>query len=149
MNIETKFLGEVEINESEIVTFEHGLPGFPDNKQFILLALDADLPLALLQSTEEAAISFVVAFPFAFKKDYAFDLSEEDKKQLQIETEEDVLAYAIITLNESFQDSTLNLLAPIIINKRTQLGKQIVLQDNAQHPLRYPVGVTYLEGSVK
>ena len=62
MNIQTKFLGEVEIKESEILTFEQGLPGFPKNKKFILLALDADLPLALLQSIEEVEISFVVAF---------------------------------------------------------------------------------------
>lgn len=149
MLINTKFLGEVEIKESEILTFEQGLPGFPDNTKFILLALDADLPLALLQSTEEAAISFIVAFPYAFKKDYAFDLSEEDKEQLQIESEDDVLAYSIVTLKESFADSTLNLLAPVIINNRTKQGKQIVLQDNEQHPLRFQISEAVLEGSVK
>ena len=149
MLINTKFLGEVEIKETEIITFEHGLPGFPDYKKFILLALDADLPLALLQSTEEAAISFVVAYPFAFKDDYVFDLSVEDKSQLQIESETEVLVYSIITLKESFQESTLNLLAPIVINNRTKLGSQIVLQDNIQYPLRYPIGVTGLEGSAK
>jgi flagellar assembly factor FliW len=147
MLINTKFLGEVEIKETEILTFKQGLPGFPDKKRFILLAIDADMPLALLQSTEEAEISFVVAFPFAFKKDYAFDLSEEDKTQLQIENETDVLAYSIITLKETFQQSTLNLLAPIIINNRTKLGKQIVLQDGEQYPLRYPIGVSAIEGS--
>lgn len=149
MLINTKFLGEVEIKESEILTFEQGLPGFLDNKKFILLALDVDLPLAVLQSTEDVAISFVIAYPFAFKKDYAFDLSEEDKSQLQIENEEDAVAYSIITLKETFQESTLNLLAPIVINNRKKLGKQIVLQDNEQHPLRFKVGTTALEGSAK
>ena len=149
MLINTKFLGEVEIKESEILTFEQGILGLADRKKFILLALDADLPLALLQSLEQPEISFVVAYPFVFKKDYAFDLSEEDKEQLQIESEEDVLVYSIVTLKETFKDSTLNLLAPVIINNRTKLGKQIVLQDNAKNPLRYPIGVTSLEGSVK
>jgi flagellar assembly factor FliW len=147
MLINTKFLGEVEIKESEIITFEQGLLGLTEYKKFILLAFDADLPLAFLQSTEESAISFVVAYPFAFKKDYAFDLSEEDKNQLQIEDEVDVLVYSIITLKETFQESTLNLLAPIVINNRTKLGNQIVLQDNVQYPLRYPIGNTALEGS--
>lgn len=32
MNIKTKFLGEVEINDGDIITFEYGLPGFPDLK---------------------------------------------------------------------------------------------------------------------
>ncbi|MEG0472396.1 MAG: flagellar assembly protein FliW, partial [Solibacillus sp.] len=78
MNIETKFLGEVEIQDSEILTFEHGLPGFPDYTKYILLGLDADLPLALLQSIDSAEMGFVVAYPYAFNKEYAFDISEED-----------------------------------------------------------------------
>lgn len=147
MLIQTKFLGEVEINESEILTFEQGLPGFPDNKKFILLAIDADLPLALLQSTEEVQIGFVVAFPFAFKKDYAFDLSEEDKEELKLTQEQDVLTYNVMTLKDNFSDSTMNLLAPIIINMKEKLGKQIVLQDNDNYPLRYQVAIA--EGSVK
>ena len=147
MNIETKFLGEVEIQESEIITFENGLPGFPDNKNYILLGLDADLPIALLQSTEEASIGFVVAFPFAFKQDYIFDLSEEDKEDLQIEKEEDVLTYSIVTLQKTFTDSTINLLAPVIINVNKKLGKQIVLQDSKAYPLRFPINQAI--GSVK
>ena len=139
MLINTRFLGEVEIKESEIVSFNQGLPGFPEYKQFILLSLDADLPLALLQSIEEATIGFVVAFPFAFKQDYAFDLSEEDKEDLNIEKEEEVLTYSIVTLQETFVDSTINLLAPVIINANKKLGKQIVLQDSKAYPLRFPI----------
>jgi flagellar assembly factor FliW len=149
MLIDTKFLGEIEIKESEIITFEQGLPGFPDNMKFILLALDSDLPLALLQSTEQKEIGFVIAYPFAFKQDYAFNLNEEDKEQLQVENVEDVLVYAIVTLKETFEESTLNLLAPVVINNRKKLGKQIVLQDNAEHPLRYSMNVEAVEGSAK
>ena len=78
MLINTKYLGEVEIEASEILSFHQGLLGFQEYKEFVLLPLDADLPLALLQSTEEATIGFIVAIPFAFKQDYAFDLSDED-----------------------------------------------------------------------
>jgi flagellar assembly factor FliW len=139
MLIQTKFLGEVEINKSEILSFNQGLPGFPEYQQFIILSLDADLPLALLQSIEEESIGFVVAFPFAFKQDYTFDLSDEDKEDLQIEKEEDVLTYSIVTLQETFVDSTINLLAPVIINVNKKLGKQIVLQDSQAYPLRFPI----------
>ena len=147
MNIETKFLGEVEVKEEDIFTFEHGLLGFPDLMKFVVLPLDADLPLVLLQSTEQSEIGFVVAFPFAFKEDYAFNLGEEDKVDLKIEQEEDVLTYTIVTLREKFEESTMNLLAPIVLNVKSKLGKQIVLQDNTQYPLRQPIGT--LEGSAK
>lgn len=147
MQIQTKFLGEVEIDEAEVLTFTEGLPGFPEYQKFILVGLDADLPLALLQSIEEESISFIVAFPYAFKKDYAFDLTEEYKEALQIEKEEDIVVYTILTLNESFIDSTLNLLAPVIVNVNKKIGQQIVLHDSEQYPLRFPIGG--MVGSVK
>lgn len=149
MLIQTKFLGEVEIKESEILTFKQGLPGFPDDENYILLALDTDLPLAFLQSTEHEEISFIVAFPFAFDKEYVFDISTEDKAELQIVSEEDVIVYNIVTLKEAFSDSTINLLAPIVINNTKKLGKQIVLQDSANYPLRYPIGLATAKGSAK
>lgn len=147
MIIETKFLGEVEINEQDILTFEAGLPGFSEQTKYVLLPLDADLPLTVLQSTEEAELGFILALPFAFKKDYSFDLSDVDKNDLKIESEENVIVYSIVTLNESFANSTINLLAPIIINIKQKLGKQIILQDSSLYPLRY--AVKQFAGSVK
>ncbi|WEA39913.1 flagellar assembly protein FliW [Lysinibacillus fusiformis] len=147
MKIATKFLGEVEIVERDILTFEHGLLGLEEEKKFILLPIDADLPLAILQSVERPEIGFVVAYPFAFKKDYSFDISEEDLEQLYLEREEDVLTYSIVTMKDTFQDSTINLLAPLIINMKKKCGKQIVLQDSQSYPLRYPM--QSLEGSAK
>ncbi|MFJ7649024.1 flagellar assembly protein FliW [Lysinibacillus sp. NPDC097279] len=147
MKIATKFLGEVEIVEQDILTFEHGLLGLEEEREFVLLPIDADLPLALLQSVQHVEIGFVVAYPFAFKKDYSFDISEEDREQLQIDKQEDVLPYAIVTMKETFQESTINLLAPVILNIDKKRGKQIVLQDNKAYPLRYPM--LSLEGSAK
>ncbi|MFF2178505.1 flagellar assembly protein FliW [Lysinibacillus sp. NPDC058147] len=147
MKIATKFLGEIEIVEEDILTFEQGLLGLEDYKKFVLLPIDANLPLVLLQSVDQMEIGFVIAYPFAFKKDYSFEISDEDHNQLQIEKEEDVLTYTIVTMKETFEDSTINLLAPIIINIDKNLGKQVVLEDNKSYPLRYPMQT--LEGSVK
>lgn len=147
MDIETKFLGTVEINEQDILTFETGLPGFPNARKFVLLPLDADLPLVVLQSVEQQELGFVLAYPFAFKKDYEFEIDEEVKEDLQIEKEDEIVPYTILTLKETFQESTMNLLAPVVINTVKKLGKQIVLQDSASYPLRYPIGV--MEGSAK
>ncbi|MFL1994946.1 flagellar assembly protein FliW [Lysinibacillus irui] len=147
MKIATKFLGEIEIVEKDILTFEHGLLGLEEHKKFILLPISEEHPLVLLQSVEQAEIGFVVAYPFAFKKDYTFELSEEDLEQLQIENEEDILTYAVVTIKETLQESTINLLAPLVINIDKKYGKQIVLQDSKAFPLRYPMQT--LEGSAK
>ncbi|MCK1986493.1 flagellar assembly protein FliW [Lysinibacillus fusiformis] len=147
MIIDTKFLGETEIKEEDILTFEQGLLGLKDVTRFVLQPIDEDLPLAILQSVENKEIGFVIAYPFAFKEDYSFDLSEEDYEQLKIEKIEDVLTYTIVTMKETFQESTMNLLAPLIINMEKKFGKQIVLQDNKSYPLRYPMQI--LEGSAE
>lgn len=146
MQIVSKFFGDLTIVEEDIYTFENGMPGFEEHKKFVLIPLDADLPLAVLQAVDNAEIGFVVAYPFAFKEDYGFDLSEEDKEDLQIEDEEAVVPYAIVTLKEPFDQSTMNLLAPVIINTAKKRGKQIVLQDNKKYPLRYELST---EGSGK
>lgn len=147
MQIQTKFLGEVEIEEKEIITLTSGLLGLEEYTKYVLLPLEKDSPLAFFQSVEEPQIGFVVAYPFAFKKDYAFDIGEDDKEELQVEKAEDLIAYSIVTLKEPFEASTLNLLAPIVINSVKKCGKQIVLQDNEAFPLRFPIAE--LKGSVK
>ncbi|OCS87426.1 flagellar assembly protein FliW [Caryophanon tenue] len=147
MKIQTKFLGEITITQDDIFTFEAGIPGFSDAKQFVLLPIESDITLATLQCVTNPAIGFIVAYPFAFKTDYAFDLADNDKEELQLEVEEDALVYSIITLKETFESSTMNLLAPIVLNKQTKRGKQLVLQQSERYPLRHPIGT--LEGSAK
>lgn len=147
MLIATKFLGDIEIQEQQIITFEQGLLGLGDIKKFVLLPLEKESPFVILQSTEQQEIGFVVAYPFVFKKDYIFEISDEDKKDLRVEKEEELITYSIVTLKEPFETSTLNLLAPIVINTAKRYGKQIVLPDNKIYPLRYQI--TAVEGSAK
>lgn len=147
MKIATKFLGEVEITNEDIITFPEGIPGFQDVTKFVLLPLDQDLPLALLQAIENAELSFIVAYPFVFKPNYAFDLSMEDSNVLAADQEEDIVTYAIVTLKEKLSDSTMNLLAPVVINMKKKVGKQIILSDSKAYPLRFSLSA--LEGSVK
>lgn len=144
MNIETKFLGEITIEEREIIQFPNGLPGFENIKEFVILPLENDSPFAILQSIKQQEIGFVIALTFAFKKDYAFDLIEEDKIELQLESPEDLITYSIVTLKEPFNSSTLNLQAPVLINQKQKKAKQLVLQDARAYPLRFPI-----EGSDK
>lgn len=144
MIIETKFLGEITIEEKEIIQFSNGLPGFEDIKEFVILPLEKDSPFAILQSIKRKEIGFVIALPFVFKQDYVFDINEEDKEELMIESLEDILTYSIVTLKEPFNSSTLNLQAPILINHKQKIAKQLVLQDSIVFQLRFPI-----EGSNK
>lgn len=147
MKIQTKFLGEVEVDEQSIIHFEEGIPGFSNEKQFVLVPLNEASPFLTLQSINSLEVGFMVATPYAFKADYAFDLPQSDVAQLEIEKPEDVVVYGILTLKDTLLTSTINLLAPIVINQKTKLAKQIVLTGLDESILRYPLKVA--EGSAK
>lgn len=147
MKIQTKFLGEVQINPASIIQFPQGIPAFEEEKDFVVIPLGAQSPFVTLQSVQTPSVGFMAAYPYHFKPNYAFDLEQEDLQQLQIEKSEDVLVYAILTLKDTLENSTMNLLAPVAINVKKQIGKQVVLHENAEHPLRYPLKP--LEGSVR
>lgn len=148
MNIQTKFLGAVEVKEDAIITFPEGIPGFHDETQFALIPLNETSPFLVLQSVKTEKVGFMVATPYAFKADYAFDLAPEDVAQLNIEQPEDVFVYGILTLKDTLAQSTINLLAPIVINEQTKLAKQIVLPAEDEALLRYPLKKV-TEGSAK
>lgn len=139
MKIDTKFLGQVEVEKEQLITFEEGIPGFPEEKQFVLIPFGENTPFIILQSTNTVQTGFVLAFPYLFKADYAFDLSDEDVEALSIEKQEDIITYAIVTLKDTLPNSTINLLAPIVINTKKQQGKQIILKDNHQELLHFPL----------
>lgn len=139
MKINTKFLGSVEIQEDEIIFFEQGIPGFPNQQKYVLLSLGKDLPFLVLQSITESSLGFIVADPFIINSTYSFELTDTEKNELNIFKPEDVLTYVIVSVKEPFEESTMNLLAPIVININSRKAKQIVLQDNEKYPLHYPI----------
>ncbi|UCZ52692.1 flagellar assembly protein FliW [Bacillus shivajii] len=142
MKIETKYAGEVEINEQNILKFEQGIPSFEEEKQFVLLPFnDQPSPFYILQSTNTTGLAFVVMTPFSFFPDYEAKLSDSTIEQLGIEEDKDVAIFVILTLRETLEESTANLRGPIVINSAKQKGKQIVLNDTdyeTKHALKVP-----------
>ncbi|CUX95066.1 flagellar assembly protein FliW [Bacillus velezensis] len=139
MIIKTKYHGEIRIDEGQIISFENGLPGFNDETQFVVLPLSEDSPFLALQSVNQEHIAFIVASPFIFFKGYEFDIDQATLELLHIEDIEDVEVMAILTLEEPFENTTANLKAPIIVNKKEMKAKQIILHD-ASYETKHLIG---------
>jgi flagellar assembly factor FliW len=127
MNIKTKYLNEIEIEESKVIQFPSGLPGFAGETEFVLLDLPDNPLFQILQSMKTSGIAFIVTNPYQIYKDYTFRLDESILQSLQIKNEKEVAVLSIVTLKEPFKTSTLNLKAPIIINSNLKQGKQYIL----------------------
>jgi flagellar assembly factor FliW len=126
MKIHTKYHGECEIHEKDIFHFEHGIPGFLDEKQFVLLPLE-DTPFVILQSVKTPKLGFVVIDPFSYFNNYDFELDDHSVEQLQLSSEKEVAVYVILTVADPFDNTTANLQAPIVLNYEKKFGKQVIL----------------------
>ncbi|MGN1385878.1 MAG: flagellar assembly protein FliW [Bacillus sp. (in: firmicutes)] len=133
MKITTKYHGEMEFDEKNIWHFSNGIPGFPDEQQFILYPLADNEVFSILQSVASHEVAFVVASPFVFFPDYDFTLEDSVVSSLQLENSSDVLPLVILTLGDSLTASTANLQAPLILNTKNQKAKQVILHDTSFH----------------
>ncbi|MFT9598157.1 flagellar assembly protein FliW [Mesobacillus sp.] len=136
MKINTKYHGEVEVEE--ILTFEKGIPGFVEEKQFALLPLSDDESYFVLQSVSTPGLAFVLTNPFHFMKEYDFQLEDATVEELSLESEKDVAVYTILTVQDPFERTTANLQAPIIINQTNRKAKQVILH-NEQYKTKHPI----------
>ncbi|WP_430790963.1 flagellar assembly protein FliW [Virgibacillus flavescens] len=127
MNIQTKYVGQVEVNEEEIINFMNGLPGFSEETRFTILDLPGNAVFQILQSTNTPSLAFVITNPYHFYREYTFEIDTNTKESLVIESEKDIAVFSIVTLQDPFEDSTMNLKAPIIINPTSKRGKQFIL----------------------
>ena len=140
MLVQTGRFGPVELVDvpsTQIYEFYPGLGGFEDHHTYALIT-DSDSPVDWLQSTADPNVVFALLEPFVFQPEYAFAMADADAAALGLARPEDAIVRTILTLRDSAAEITANLLAPIVLNARTRLGRQIVLQD-AEMPIRFPV----------
>lgn len=138
MIVQTAYFGEIEIDASKIIHFEHGIPGFEEEKQFILQLIEEESGFQVLQSVQTANLAFIVTNPYAAVIEYNFELDEATVHALQLKEEKDVAVLAIVTLKETLAQSTVNLKAPIVVNTKNNQAKQVILNDEA-YAIRHPL----------
>jgi flagellar assembly factor FliW len=143
MNIQSTRLGALEVQEEQIIHFTHGLPGFPEEKEFALILHEPESPFVFLQSTTEEHLTFLLADPFVFFSDYEFELEDEIAAELEFSPDTPPQVLLIATVKERLADMTVNRLAPVVINLAARLGRQVILErtDYAVRHKLFPDGL--------
>jgi len=141
-------IGELEIDEEKVVRFEKGIPGFESLRDFIVVEKEESYPILWLVSLDSPNVAIPVIDPWLIRVDYTVDIDEETVKELEIEGMEDLRILAVLVIPvRNPKDMTINLMAPIVINKRTGKGKQIIME-NSGYGIRHKV-VDEIERSKK
>ena len=134
MKVPTRYFGEIEVEENKFILFPWGLPGFENLRQFLLLEEEG---FFWLQSVEERDVIFAVCDPFLYFPNYEVDIPSSECQALGIVSEEEVIILTIMNI-QSPENIKVNLLAPVIINCRLRMGKQIILE-NEKYSLHHPL----------
>lgn len=138
MILKTKYHGDIEYKENEVINFKRGILSFEQLTKFIVFPLKGNDFFNVVHSIEDKDIGFIVASPFSIKKDYTFELSDKTIEELEIKNSNEVLVQNILTINSDMIKTTINLRAPLIININSKLGEQIIL-NNENYSIKTPI----------
>ena len=128
------------IETAEPITFTRSLPGLGKSRRFTLHVIDENPLFYYLQSLEEGDIGLILVDPFPCFPEYSLELNELDRKELEVDQKEDVLVFTTVTvLGES--KMTTNLAAPVVMNTRKRLAKQVILPERVNE-MRVPLPVS-------
>ena len=136
MKLPTTRFGYIEIDESLVIMVTEGIPGFERLKRYAILPQDRNIPFWWFQSIEDGEVAFVVVDPYIIKPDYNPVISEDDMRFLKMERKKDMALMAIVTIKSNPLAVSANLRAPIVVNLKRRLAKQIVL-DDVIYPIHY------------
>ena len=142
MLVKTNFLGveeTIEVSEEQIFSFDPGIGGFESLRRYALIP-EQDSPVEWLQSLEDPDVAFALLEPFAFKSDYAFELSDADAEALGMREAQDALVRCVLTLHEDPEKITANLLAPLQTDPDREHVMTTLMQPDRLHPNAEGVG---------
>jgi flagellar assembly factor FliW len=120
-------VGHPETTTLPVIDFVAPMPGFPDDRRFVLVRLDDTGTLYALTSVDSAGLRFLVVPPAQFFPDYAPEIDDDALAALGVSDETDLLVLLVVTAGDGVQDATVNLMAPIVLDQRSRRAVQLVL----------------------
>lgn len=147
MIIKTKYFGDMEVTEEELIDFPEPMLGFEDSHKYIIIQFydDSD-SLLCLQSADKSDLALVLVNPHYVLEKYSPTLMPEDLKALNANEDTPLAFYNIAVVREDWKDSTINLRCPIAVNPKKMLGKQIIMEDTS-YSMRHPLDFAAQEGA--
>ena len=93
---------------------------------------EIDDMFATMQDTNNQDISFTMVNPYMLRE-YSFDVPRNVKILLDINDDSSISVYNLTLIQNPLENSTINFLAPIVVNNDNKRIAQVVL-DKEKHP---------------
>jgi flagellar assembly factor FliW len=129
-NCETKYWGKLEYADDAPIDFPAGIPGFEQERRFVLIGQRTLDPLVFLQSLTTPSLCFLALNVRIVSPGYTLRISDEDLLTLGLAGRHqppigpDLACLAVVHFDEN--EITANLLAPIVIHIPGRRGAQAI-----------------------
>ncbi len=138
MIVKTGRFGQLTVGDDECIEIPGGLLGFPQLKKFCLVDPGDETLILWLQSVDQEEIAFPLLEPKIFKPDYTAKLSASELRELRLSSVSQSAVFSVLTIPEDISQMTANLKAPIVINLKEKVARQVVLQEN-EYQVKHPM----------
>lgn len=118
--------------------FPLGLLGFPEAQRFVLHCAAKDHPFCWLELRDHPGQGFVVVAGASVVAGYAPDISQPDAESIALHSADDALVLNLVTVGPR-GEPTVNLRAPLVINRHTGTGRQCVPANVSTFSLQHPI----------
>jgi flagellar assembly factor FliW len=121
-----------------VIRMDEGLIGLSTRKHFVLVENSDIAPFRMMESVESPKVGLAVIEPAALIRGYMDRIPEREWEALGVIDAPQRLALVIVSIGPRPQDSTANLLAPILVNQYTMTARQVILPGvsfSSKHPL--------------
>ena len=139
-----KLLPEIYSADPETIggnafSLPNGIIGFGDYRRAELLYSTAQFPFLWMKlQGPRAPVNFVVIEPGGVVPGYELEIFDHDALSLGLSDSADAMILNIVTLrHQSPVDATVNLIGPILVNRRTRIGRQLVIANHSQYSARH------------
>ncbi|NQZ58335.1 MAG: flagellar assembly protein FliW [Lentisphaeraceae bacterium] len=139
----------VPLEQEVVFKFDKGLPAFEECTDFVFVLDEGIRPFVCMQSLNNNDLSFICVDPFLINSNYTARLTDCITDQLDIKSHDDVLVLAVVTVNPDMEQTTANLMGPIVLNVKNTRAMQVILEDVEPELVRYNVmkGIEALEAA--
>ena len=131
MEIETRDFGRMTVDKEDIICFDSPIYGFEGLTKFVCLFEEGEGHIVWLQSVEDPHVCFVLLDPAVVDQQYHPHLPQPMRHLLGAG---ESLFWLMIVVEEDFEQSTVNMKSPVVINPVTRRGAQIILEED--YPIR-------------
>ena len=136
MELVTTRFGTIQLDPDSVLTFTQPIIGFQDFRRFVILAGPEGSPVKWLQSTESEELAFLIMDPKTAVPDYRADIGAAVLTELAAGCIDEIEIYTLIVVPQDPSQVRTNLRAPILVNPKQRLARQIVL-DRSEYPIQF------------